>query len=172
MMPGRSRDSGSDWPPIVRLFDSDRGIGSRLIEQRPDGLVDLGVGERGFLERVADLGTDLGLAGQLQRRALDNAGGYLALGPAGAELLEGDRDGAAGHQALGESIRDNGEREDVGSVEGSIRIGAGVELDLESIDPLQAGNQLAGHGTLVEIDEMGGAVELAGLAERPVHQGE
>ena len=53
-----------------------------------------------------------------------------------------------------------------------VRIGAGVELDLESIDTLQAGNQLAGHGTLVEVDEMGGAVELAGLAERAVHEGE
>ncbi len=47
-----------------------------------------------------------------------------------------------------------------------------MELDLESIDPLQAGNQLTGHGTLVEIDEVGGAVELAGLAERAVHEGE
>ena len=82
--------------------------------------------------------------------------------PAGAELPEGDRYGAAGREALGESIRDDGDREDVGAVEGSVRIGAGVELDLESVDSLQAGNQLTGHGALVEVDEVGGAVELAG----------
>ena len=130
MMPGRSRDSGSDWPPMARLLTVDHGILSRLIEQRRDGLVDLGVVERGLLERVANLGADLGLAGQLLGGALDDAGGYLALGPAGGELLESDRYGAAGREALGESIRDNRNGEDVGTVEGLVRIGAGVELDL------------------------------------------
>ena len=54
----------------------------------------------------------------------------------------------------------------------SVRVGAGVKPDLESVDSLQAGNQLTGHGAFVEVDKVGGAVELAGLAERAVHQGE